>query len=112
MTWEPHALDADLAEGVAVMKAVRACVARGVRFNNLFQLDSGAWRCNLRSTGAVECYEFGDGASPSAAILAALSRVKGGGAHVQEEGQGQEALSPSGDTLSASQGEDAEGVFS
>lgn len=47
--------------------------ARGLRINNLFEIADG-WRANL--TDGRLFYEFGEGASPSAALQAALERAR------------------------------------
>lgn len=50
---------------------------RGWLLNNLFQLDSGVWRCSIRNAVDRVAYEFGDGASPSQAVQAALQKAGG-----------------------------------
>lgn len=47
-----------------------------VRLNNLFQLESGTWRCNVRNEAGL--YEFGDGSTPSAALEQAVRYVTEG----------------------------------
>lgn len=46
--------------------------AAGLLFNNLFQLDNGMWRCNLRSS--TDWFAFGEGVTPSLAIAAATKK--------------------------------------
>lgn len=49
--------------------------APGCLLNNLFQLSSGSWRCNLRTLESA--FDFFDGPTPSAAILGAIEKTKG-----------------------------------
>jgi hypothetical protein len=108
VNWQPHDLDAELAEGIEMVRALRACARAGLLLNNLFQMPGGTWRCNVRREDGTGM-DFGDGASPPAALRAALSKAEGGGRR-EEEGQGrQEVLTT--DTPVASV-EDAAGVFS
>ena len=72
---------------------LREVKRRGLRVNNLFHLDSGMWRCNLRTAGPparTDYYEFGNGVDPQHAIEQALGKVtaamkvKPGAAHDPE----------------------------
>jgi hypothetical protein len=47
-----------------------------VHLNNLFQLESGTWRCNVRNEAGL--YEYGDGSTPSAALEQAVLHVTEG----------------------------------
>lgn len=46
---------------------------RGWFVNNLYQLDSGSWRANLRTADLVT--DFGQGTSPAEALSAALDAL-------------------------------------
>lgn len=51
--------------------------AAGYFFNNLFQLQDGKWRCNLRSEVMVPSHsEFGTGPDPTTAVAEALRRMQ------------------------------------
>ena len=45
---------------------------RGLRINNLFQLDDGRWQANI--TDGVRYWEFGKGETPTAALITALNK--------------------------------------
>lgn len=48
----------------------------GYTFNNLFQLQDGSWRCNLRSELKVPAYvDFGNGPDPVSAIKATIKKM-------------------------------------
>ena len=50
----------------------------GLKVNNLFQLQSGAWRCNLRvdHPGAVILFNYGEGPDPFLATIAAWAKLQ------------------------------------
>jgi hypothetical protein len=50
----------------------------GLKMNNLFQLASGTWRCNLRvdHPGAVILFNYGEGPDPFLAIIAAWAKLQ------------------------------------
>jgi len=54
---------------------LREVKRRGLRVNNLFHLNSGMWRCNVRAADNSHFYEFGNGVDPQHAIEEALARV-------------------------------------
>lgn len=43
----------------------------GLRLHNLFQLGDG-WQANVRASDGDPCFEFGRGATPAQALVAAL----------------------------------------
>jgi len=52
----------------------------GLLVNNLFQLDDGSWRANLRTPEPISdkgefFFEFGNGDTPQAAMFNALQRA-------------------------------------
>ena len=51
--------------------------SEGLKVNNLFQLQSGHWRCNLRADhpGAVILFNYGEGPDPYLAVIAAWARL-------------------------------------
>lgn len=51
--------------------ALAAIAAKGYALHNLFQLEDRSWRANIRDV-SDHYYEFGDGATPTAALMAAL----------------------------------------
>lgn len=65
-------LDAELAEGIALVRAIRSAMARGARINNLYQVPAG-WRCNV--VGPTGASEFAQAAVGSEAVLAALAKL-------------------------------------
>lgn len=50
----------------------------GLLLNNLFQLNDGTWRANVRSKENSLVFEFGNGPTPAAAFANAISRFRGG----------------------------------
>lgn len=51
--------------------------AAGYFFNNLFQLQDGKWRCNLRSELMVPSHtEYGSGPDPVTAVAQALRKLQ------------------------------------
>ena len=46
---------------------------RGLRINNLFQLENGGWQSNI--TDGERFWEFGRGDTPTAALLAAMQKT-------------------------------------
>lgn len=51
--------------------------ADGLRINNLFQLDSGHWRCNLRDDRFdTKMFTYGEGPDPYLAVLAAWGTLE------------------------------------
>lgn len=55
-------------------EALTALIPPTLLLNNLFQLTPTTWRANL--TDGELCWEFGEAASPSAAILAAVAKLQ------------------------------------
>lgn len=55
---------------------IEAAHTRGLRINNLFQLENG-WRANVND--GKQFYEFGDGETAAAALQAALEKAKRAG---------------------------------
>lgn len=47
----------------------------GYCLHNLFQLGDRRWRANIRDGAGTFFFDFGEGETPGAAILAALSRA-------------------------------------
>src|SRR5436190_4794502 len=49
----------------------------GLKVNNLFQLQSGTWRCNLRvdHPGSVILFNYGEGPDPYLATIAAWAKL-------------------------------------
>lgn len=46
-------------------------------FNNLFQLQDGSWRCNLRSDVMIPSWsQFGNGADPVSAVAECLAKLQ------------------------------------
>lgn len=95
-------LDAELAEGIAMVRAFRVADARGARINNLYQTQDGRWRCNVVSADGVADFACGDVASQ--AILASLDKLpppRGGDpSEGQEEGR-PEVLTPGAEDIFA-----------
>ena len=61
------------------------CCRRGLRVNNLFQIENGAWQANFRvdlpdDSGLF--FEFGHGPTPTEAIRMAMLKVYQGGERV------------------------------
>lgn len=48
--------------------------ARGLRVNNLFQLDDGMWQANLRDVKGTY-FNFGEGPTPEIALNNALAKA-------------------------------------
>lgn len=56
--------------------AIARVEATGLRLNNLFQLKSGVWQCNLRDDRTQTYAEFATGETPAQAVMAALEKAK------------------------------------
>lgn len=54
-----------------LVKLLQIVELKGFLVNNLFQIHTTAWRCNLRSPSG-ECAAFGDGVTPGIAVEQAL----------------------------------------
>lgn len=54
-----------------LVKLLQIVELKGFLVNNLFQIHTTAWRCNLRSPSG-ECAAFGDGVTPGIAVDRAL----------------------------------------
>lgn len=51
--------------------------AAGYYFNNLFQLQDGSWRCNLRSEVMTPSWsQFGNGPDPATAVAETLAKLQ------------------------------------
>lgn len=44
----------------------------GLRLCNLFQMESGGWRANVRDAGTLTGHQYGDGATALGAMVACL----------------------------------------
>lgn len=62
---------------MSIEKIVADMNAAGFKINNLFQLDEGFWRCNLRSdrTGGT-FYDFANGTTMLDALRKAAEKTK------------------------------------
>jgi predicted RNase H-like HicB family nuclease len=56
---------------VSVEALIKEVHAQQLRVNNIFELDNGRWRANLRRER--DCFSFGDGDTPAEALRAALA---------------------------------------
>lgn len=63
-----------MSEAPPVEGYFREIKRRGLRLNNLFQLNSGMWRANVRSADSLTFFEFGNGVDPSHALEEALRK--------------------------------------
>ena len=59
--------------------------ANGYRINNLFQLDPGYWRCNLRDTKSECFFDFAKGETAKEALINALAKTKEGPLKKEED---------------------------
>lgn len=59
---------------MTVEQALAQIAARGLRLNNLFELQNDRWRANVRDPSSAVFYEFGEADTPQGAILAALEK--------------------------------------
>ena len=50
--------------------------ANGYHINNLFQLDPGYWRCNLRDNESECFFNFAEGKTPKEALVKALAKTE------------------------------------
>jgi len=58
-----------------IEKFITSTQALGFKINNFFQRDDGFWQANLRKVDG-DCYEWGRGATPEAALDAALKAAQ------------------------------------
>jgi hypothetical protein len=59
----------------------------GLRLNNLFQLQDGTWRCNVRSNNEAHGWNYFDAETPSAAVRGAILKASTEAAHLMRKNQ-------------------------
>ncbi len=65
-----------------VDEIIRALPDVGLRLTNLFEMEGGVWRANMRDRDTMTGLEFGDGATPVEALCSCLLKA---GVDVRDE---------------------------